>query len=40
LSAGSFIQGAKFLTDAGLDLDRIEAAFRETGVNPIGVAAA
>jgi HAD superfamily hydrolase (TIGR01459 family) len=38
--AGSGIHGAEFATESGLDLDRIEAALREAGVSPIGVAAA
>ena len=36
---GSGIHGAEFMTDGKLDLGRIEAAIREAGVNPIGVAA-
>ena len=38
--AGSGIHGAEFTSDGRLDLDRVEAAIREAGVSPIGVAAA
>jgi ribonucleotide monophosphatase NagD (HAD superfamily) len=37
--AGSGIHGAEFTTEGRLDLGRVEAAVREAGVNPIGVAA-
>ena len=37
--AGSGIHGAEFAKNGRLDLERIEAAFREAGVNPLGVAA-
>jgi HAD superfamily hydrolase (TIGR01459 family) len=39
LIAGSGIHGAEFINDGKLDLDRIAAATRKAGVNPIGVAA-
>jgi HAD superfamily hydrolase (TIGR01459 family) len=38
--AGSGIHGAEFTRDGRLDLDRVEAALREAGANPIGVARA
>ena len=37
--AGSGIHAAEFATGGRLDLDRIAAAIRESGANPIGVAA-
>src|SRR3954447_10977226 len=40
LIAGSGIHGAEFMSDGRLDLDRVKAAIREAGINPIGVAAA
>jgi ribonucleotide monophosphatase NagD (HAD superfamily) len=38
--AGSGIHGAEFTKDGRLDQGRVEAAIREAGVNPVGVAAA
>jgi HAD superfamily hydrolase (TIGR01459 family) len=38
--AGNGIHAAEFMASGKLDLDRIEAAIRAAGVNPIGVAAA
>jgi ribonucleotide monophosphatase NagD (HAD superfamily) len=37
--AVSGIHGAEFAADGELDLGRVEAAIREAGVNPIGIAA-
>ena len=38
--AGSGIHGAEFTREGRLDLDRVKAAIREAGADPIGVAAA